>query len=208
MEKTDNFDNLNKVDNKNKTVLFDPGYAPLAIDSLGQVGYNYYVFSAINDLRLKKLKFKPLSIKLNYHLKINVAFYLGCLLWASYIKQFDNYKIIGNKLLNETCEESEYTGEIDFLSDFILNKYPRDCKYFLNKPYEADNRYIIILKAYREFLVLNKGFCACEETNQIVLPESLKKPDSAALENIFSIINKALELESLEELFSGFELIF
>lgn len=208
MENSDNFDNLKKVDNENKTVFFDPGYAPLAIDSLGQVGYNYYVFSAISDLRLKKLKFKPLSIKLNYHLKTNVAFYLGCLLWASYIKQFDNYKIIGNKLLGETCEESEYTGEIDFLLDFILNKYPRDCKYFLNKPYEADIRYPIILEAYKEFLVLNKGFCNCENTSQIILPESLKKPAKADFEKIFSTINKALELENLEEVFSAYELIF
>ena len=38
-----------------KKVLFDPGYAPLVLDSIGQVGYTYYIFSAIPNPKLKKI---------------------------------------------------------------------------------------------------------------------------------------------------------
>ena len=40
-----------------KIILFDPGFAPLVIDSIGQVGYTYYMFSAVPDLKLKRLNY-------------------------------------------------------------------------------------------------------------------------------------------------------
>ncbi len=189
-------------------VEFDPGFAPLVIESLGQVGYNYYMFTSIPDKKLKRLNFNVISKKLESNLKINVAFYMGCLLWASYISQFKNNKINGNKLLGETCQEKEYIGELDFLIDFIENQYPRDVKYYQNKIYSPDNRFIPILKAYKEFLIINKGFCDCSNTSQILLPENLKKLNKNELEKVKDEIFNALEKKDVTLLLDLFEILF
>ena len=49
---------------EDKKVLFDPGYAPIVIDSLGAVGYTYYMFSATKDIRIKKINFPNVLKKL------------------------------------------------------------------------------------------------------------------------------------------------
>jgi len=195
------------MDNKN-TIQFDPGYAPLIINTIGQVGYTYYTFSNISNIKIKKQSFSIVSLKLEKLLRINIAFYLGCLLWGCYISQFNDYKIEGNKLLNEECSKEEYTGELDFLIDFIENKYPRDYKYFKNKTYIADEKYIPILKCYREFLILNSGFTNCSKTNQIVLPDTLKKPSPEQFEKINYEIQNAIAQKDLTLLYECYSLIF
>lgn len=197
---------MKETTKKMDSVLFDPGYAPIALESLGSVGYNYYMFSAISNVKVKKLKFKPLTIKLEYNLKIEIAFYLGCLLWANYIKQFKNAKIEGNKLYKEECKEEDYTGEIDFLKDFLENKYPRDYKYFLNKPFELDEKYLPILNTYRDFLVINEGFVNCANTDDIKLPKNLKTPKD--LDKINSEIQRAIKSEDLTILFESYQELF
>ena len=142
------------------------------------------MFNAVKNIKIKRQNFGLVSIKLENLLKINIAFYLGCLLWACYIKQFDNYEIEGNKLLNEECSKEEYTSEINFLIDFIENQLPRDYKYYKNKQYIPNSKYIPILKTYKEFLILNNGFTNCSKTNQIVLPHNLKKVSGNELDTI------------------------
>ena len=83
------------MEDKNKKIEFDPGFAPLVIESLGQVGYMYYMFNSIPDKKLKRLNFRVIASKLEKHLELNIAFYMGCLLWASYISEFENYEIEG-----------------------------------------------------------------------------------------------------------------
>ena len=193
--------------NENK-ILFDPGYAPIVIDALGQVGYVYYTFSAIPNVKLKRLNFAHTFRKLEHYLKINISFYLGCLLWASYISQFENKEIEGNKLLGEECSEEEYTSEINFLIDFVSNQFPRDVKYFQSKTYEADERYLSILETYKQFLILNSGFVNCSNTNQIVMPENLKKPSKEDLIKINEEIQKAIKEKDVTQLLECFNLIF
>ena len=196
------------MENNEKTVKFDPGFAPVVMDALGQVGYIYYTFCAIQNVKLKKMNFVHTSRKLEFYLKKNIAFYLGCLLWASYIKQFDDYAIEGNKLLGEVCEEDEYTSEINFLIDFVSNQLPRDFKYYLGKNYISDEKYLPILKTYKQFLVLNKGFVECSKTNQIIIPDNLKKLSDENLNLVNEKIQKAIQEKELEQLFDCFDLIF
>ena len=194
------------MNDRNK-VLFDPGFAPIAINYIGQVGYTYYMFNAVNNIKIKKQNFPLVSIKLEKLLRANVSFYLGCLLWACYISQFDNYEIEGNKLLGEECTQEEYTREIDFLIDFVENQFNRDYKYFKNKLYTPDKKYLPILKAYKEFLILNNGFVNCSNTSQIVLPSYFKKIEKEQLNNIYEQIQKAINSKNLEILFDCFDLI-
>ncbi len=196
------------MENNIENVKFDPGYAPIVLNALGQVGYNYYIFSAIPNVKLKKMNFPHTLRKIEGFLKTNVAFYLGCLLWASYIKQFENAQIEGNKLLGETCSEEEYTSEINFLIDTITKELPRDCKYYLGKNYECDEKYLPILEAYKQFLILNEGFVNCSKVSQIIIPENLKKLNDEQLNLINEKINKAIEEKEIEQLFECFDLIF
>lgn len=192
---------------KKNTVLFDPGYAPIVIDSLGQVGYAYYMFNAIPNLKLKRLNFHNTLIKVEHHLKKTVSFYLGCMMWASYIKKFDDYEIEGNQLLGEVCNEEEYTSELNFLIDLLENQIPKDSKYFANKPYVANESYLKILKTYKDFLILNKGFVDCSKTNQILIPENVSYNDLELLNEKIqnAISNKKIEL-LLEEFGKNFNI--
>ncbi len=191
-----------------KIVKFDPGYAPIVIDSFGQVGYTYYTFSAIPNLKLKKLNFAHTLRKLENFLKINIGFYLGCLMWACYIKQFENAQIEGNKLLNEECKEEEYTSEINFLIDFISNQLPRDSKYYQGKNYIADEKYLPILETYKQFLILNKGFVECSKVSQIIIPDNLKKLNNEELELLNEKIQQSIKNQDITELFEYYNLIF
>ena len=167
------------MNKKDKTVLFDPGFAPLVIDYIGQTGYSYYTFSAVPDVKLKRLNFPHTLRKLEKLIKINASFYLGCMLWASYIKTFDDYKIEGNMLLGEDAKEEEYTNEISFLVDLVKTQLPKDSKYYLSKPLNMDNRYLTIFETYKDFLIINQGFVNCSKTNQIELPKNLKPLENA-----------------------------
>lgn len=195
------------MDMNSKKVKFDPGYAPVVIDALGAVGYIYYTFCAIRDLKLKKINFPHTLRKLEKNLEINIGFYLGCLLWACYIKQFSDFEIEGNQLLGEVCEEKEYTGEINFLIDFVKNQLPRDSKYYLNKNYEPDKRYLPVLETYKEFLILNRGFVDVSNTNQIKIPENIKKPNQKELDLINENIQNAIVKKDITKLFDCFSMI-
>lgn len=192
---------------KEDKILFDPGYAPLVMDYLGQVGYCHYMFSAVKDVKTKRLNFPMVFQKIQKLLKKNVAFYLGCLLWASYIAQFDK-DIVGNQLLGDDATEAEYTSEINFLIDFIEVQLPRDTKYYLNKHYEADERYLPILKAYKEFLILNKGFINCSKTSHIVLPKELKKLSDDSYKKVYEIIQNTIDKKDIELIFDGYSELF
>lgn len=193
---------------ENKKVKFDPGYAPLIIDSIGQVGYTYYIFSAGGNTKIKKINFPMVFKKIEKLLKTNIAFYLGCLLWANCIAQVKNAEIEGNKLLGEDAKEKEYTGEISFLIELVETTLCRDCKYYLGKPYVPDNRYLPILKTYKDFLIINQGFVNCSNTNQIKLPENLKKPKEDELKLIEEKITQAINNKDIAALFECYELIF
>ena len=187
---------------KNDSIKFDPGF-----DSIGQIGYVYYTFCAIQNVKLKKINFPHTLRKIENLLKINISFYLGCLLWACFIKQFDK-KIEGNMLLGETCEEKEYTNEINFLIELIEKNLPKDSKYYLNKPYETNEKYLNILKTYKNFLILNEGFVNCDATVKILLPQNIKKPAPQQLQTINETIQNAIEKKDLTMLFEIYDTIF
>lgn len=195
------------MENERK-IPFDPGYAPLVIDSIGQVGYTYYLFSASRDMRVKKINFPNVFRKIENLLKVNIAFYLGCLMWASCIASIDDCELEGNQLLGEETTEEEYTNEINFLIELLETGLNRDCKYYLNKTYSPDERYLPILKTYKDFLILNKGFVACSRTNQIVLPENLKKLAKKETKELEEKINSATKTKNICSLLDYYGYIF
>ena len=191
-----------------KTIKFDPGYAPIVMNDFGQIGYIYYSFNNIANLKIKKINFPNVLKKIEEYLKINVAFYLGCLLWASYIKQFENAQLSGNMLLGETASEEEYTSEINFLIDVVEKQLSRDSKYFLGKNYIPNEKYLPILNTYKQFLIINDGFVNCSKVSQINIPDNLKKLSKEDLEKVNTAIQKAIQEKDITQLYDSFDLIF
>ena len=65
----------------------------------------------------------------------------------------------------------------------------------------------IILKTYKDFLILNKGFVDCSKTNQILIPENVSYNDLELLNEKIqnAISNKKIEL-LLEEFGKNFNI--
>jgi hypothetical protein len=84
----------------------------------------------------------------------------------------------------------------------------KDSKYYLNTNYGINQQYIKILELYKEFLVENKNFVSTNTTNDIILPENVKIPDSCGIESIHSKIQEVIKTGKLLDLLEVFGLIY
>ena len=183
-------------------ILFDPGYSTCLFGISDSVEFMYSAFEAsYMPLKQKKFQFSVLIQKIKSSLKRNISFYLGCLLWASYIKCGENKEIENNPCLNEEYNEEVSLEEINYLVDFVRNKLNRDSKYYLNKPYEPDERYLIVLETYINFIKGNKGFVQTKTTDDIYLPKNIKPIKKADAEIIKTKIENAISKKDLTLLF-------
>ena len=181
-------------------VLFDPGYSASVARVSGNVEYMYSAFASIPSLKQKKFQFSIVYPKFLKAINLNVAFYLGCMLWGVYLSSLDDKNIINNPCLGTDFDEDAFY-EVDFLLNFIKEGLNRDVKYYLNKTYSANPSYITILEKYKEFLSENKGFINVKKTSDIKIPKSLKIPNDNDLREVYNTILSAVEKDDLEILF-------
>ena len=191
-----------------QTVLFDPGYSDCILGVSDNVEFMYSAFiqSGI-PLKQKKFQFSILFPKLKKMIFQNVSFYLGCLLWAVYLKSikdgvFENNPCFGKEFIDETAYR-----ETNFLIELIQDRFNKDAKYYINAKYDTDVRFIKTLKVYNEFLGLNKGFQAVKTTEDILIPNCLKSPSIEELNIIKEKIDLAVKSRNLTLLFEVYELI-
>lgn len=187
-------------------MLFDPGYSASVARVSGNIEYMYSAFLNIPSLKQKRFQFSILYPKFLKAIDLNVAFYLGCMLWGVYLKNNPGKEIVNNPCLDTTFDDDSFY-EVDFLLDFIKEGLNRDVKYYLNKTCEINPLYLKILENYREFLSLNKGFTNTKKTDDILLPKSLKMPDKAGLKAIYETIYKSVKEDNLEILFKISDII-
>lgn len=191
-----------------QTVLFDPGYSDCILGVSDNVEFMYSAFvQSSMPLKQKKFQFSILFPKLKKMLSQNVSFYLGCLLWAFYLKSLKNAVFENNPCLDTEFDEQTAYDETNFLIDFINDKFNKDAKYYINATYLKDERYITVLKTYNEFLKLNEGFKNVKTTADINLPSNLKVPSTGELKTIKQKIDEAISLKDLTKLFDVYELI-
>lgn len=191
-----------------QTVLFDPGYSDCILGVSDNVEFMYSAFvQSSMPLKQKKFQFSILFPKLKKMLSQSVSFYLGCLLWAVYLKNLKNAVFENNPCLDTEFDEKTAYDETNFLIDFINDKFNKDAKYYINATYKKDERYITVLKTYNEFLKLNEGFKNVKTTADINLPSNLKVPSTGELKTIKQKIDEAISLKDLTKLFDVYELI-
>lgn len=174
---------------------FDPGFGPYILAFRGAVEYLYLDINKFKNLSQKKVKF------MQYHKKIleifdnNLGFYVGCLMWAAYIKTQPKQKILSNHCFGQEYNEKDNISETIFMKEFI-KLYPRDMKYYMGKSFEFDENISKLIQAYEEFLVLNKGFVESEFNTDILIPESIKISEP---ENCKNLIDEILGTEDLSK---------
>lgn len=180
------------------SVLFDPGYAQYTGILSLNMEYIYANINKFKNLGQRKNQFKMYYQKILHFVNNNVAFCLGSLLWASYIKSLGNDEIMNNPCLDGEYNEAEAVEEIDFSKEFF-NQLKRDAKYYLNLDYEINPKHLKVLDVYREFLILNKGFINARTTDDIKLPKELKTPEN--MEEINKKIQEVVKTGNLADLF-------
>lgn len=194
----------------NNTVDFDPGIGNFVINFNEYINDIYSNLYFLKTIHQKKAKFKLLYKQIENAINNNICFYEGCMLWAYLItaKNKDNPKEIkGNVFLNLTQEEIEnydYLIQVNFLESFF-SSFEKDMLYYLGIKYEIPQEQKEILKLYKEFLTLNKGFINTKTTNDIVLPEKIKKLEPNI--DIEKLIFSAIEKENLLIIGENFKLV-
>lgn len=168
---------------------FDPGFSPYVMPFQGTVNYLYADINKFKNFTQRKMKFRQYYKKILDVFYNNIGFYIGCLMWAAYIKTQPEQGILNNHCLNRKYNEEENTSEVDFLLKFV-KLFPKDVKYFAGEIYEFDEKVIDILDAYKEFLIINKGFVESIYNTDIELPMYMNTENAITYkEKIEEIIN-------------------
>ena len=181
-------------------VKFDPGIGNFVIDFNNFINDVYSQLMSFRTIHQKRARFKLYSNKIITNMKNNIAFYLGCLLWAYHIKNVnaDNPKEIeGNIFLNLTEEEKnnyDYMIQVNFMENYF-DSYERDFLYYTGKETKIPKEWKSILALYIEFLEKNKGFINTRTTEDIILPDLLSNKKIS--EDINTIIQDTIEKKDL-----------
>lgn len=179
---------------------FDPGFVQHMSAFVPNIEYVYAGLDRVKNFTQKKNQFKMYYPKIQTLLKNYLGFYLGCILWATYISQLDEKPILNNLCFGREYSEKETLSEVEFIKDYI-EQLKKDVKYYTGQDFTIDEKSINILNAYREFLIANKGFVETKTTKDIKLPANLKAPSEKDLEEILSGIEKVIDNGKLYELF-------
>ena len=178
-----------------KGLEFDPGFAPFILAFRGTVEYLYLDINKFKNLSQRKMKFRQYYKKFLELFYNNLGFYVGCLMWAAYIKTQPEQEILNNHCLCGEYNEDENTSETDFMIKF-LELFPKDMKYFLGINYNINPDDMKILELYKEFLTINKGFVNSKTNTDILLPEGIK---TAEAEKFKDKIDEILKSENLSK---------
>lgn len=192
---------------KQKTVLFDPGYAQHTTILSISAEYIYAGVNKFKNFGQRKMQFKMLYSQLTRMVDNNIGFCLGSLLWAVYIKSLGNIEIEGNPCFGSTYDEAETVEEVDYSINFF-DRLKKDTKYYLGTDYKFDSQDIKILEIYKNFLTLNLGFVNTKTTDEVKLPQEIKTPDEKGLKLIYDKIQEVIKSGNLSDLKEVFNLIY
>ncbi|MBO6272496.1 hypothetical protein J6O48_06925 [bacterium] len=171
--------------------FFDPGYSKHLVSLVFSLEDMYSDINKFKNLNQKKFYFKqyyPGMIKL---LKQNTAFYLGCLLWAVYLKAQPEGDIVGNHCLGKEYKEESSLVELLFLMQFMLT-FSKDTKYYMGQDFKYSQEDMEMLEIYKEFAQMNEGFVNVQKNTDLKLPKEVKSPNKEEINIIKETIDKVV----------------
>ena len=192
-----------------KGVLFDPGYSKYTLPFSQNIDAAYNMILSIKAPYQRKFKFQMVYPQLLKLLEHTISFYLGCLLWATFIsKNFkDNPKeILDNHYIGQKIKEDEMLFEVNYAIGYI-EKLKKDCKYYLGKTCNLPDDWMQIMQIYKEFLMVNEFLVEAKSSADIKLPLAIKEPSQDDLNKILEQIELVVKSGELKELFKVKKLI-
>lgn len=190
-------------------VPFDPGFAGHTYSFSQNVKSVDDIMASIKALHQKRFQYKVFLPKVLKLLHNSVSFYLGCLLWASYIvNKFKNdpKKILDNPYVGKHSTDEELFFEINYMLDYF-EKIKKDSHYYLGKTQQLSQDWQEVLETYKDFLSLNGNLSGAFTTADVKLPSRIKPLDDEALSSIAEKIEEVTASGNLEELFAVKETI-
>ncbi len=181
-----------------KGLEFDPGFAPFILAFRGTVEYLYMDINRFKNLSQRKMKFRQYYKKFLELFNNNLGFYIGCLMWAAYLKTQPEQEILNNHCLNQEYDEEANISDTEFMIKF-LELFPKDMKYFLGENYKIDKTDLEILNLYKDFLIINKGFVDTKNNTELKLPEKMKTEDAESFKDKIENVLKTEDLSKLLE---------
>ena len=182
-----------------KGIQFDPGWNKLYIHFPNCIDFevkDIKKFKAINQIKFQITKAEAKTISL---LKKCVSIYLGCLLWGGFVsqrfKEEDPKEVINNPNLLIKEELKEGAISLTYETDFILNfieELNNCCKFYLKRPLNIEPKFIEIIKAYREFVIINNNFSETKKTSDVKLPQSLNHFKNISIKDL-DILKNTIE---------------
>lgn len=162
-----------------KFVPFDPGFSQVA-EAFPKEAFDYLnEIGSLKQNHQKKFAFSNLETQIVPIIKLSAAFYLGCILWGSYLfwKHKNNAKEIqGNPVFELSEEEKDkisYNNEVDFILEFI-DKFEKSAKFYMKRSSRINPVYLKYFEVYKQFVNLNNNFTNLKFTNEIKLPSDVE----------------------------------
>lgn len=177
---------------------FDPGFAPYVLAFRGSAEYIYNDMARFKNFSQRKLKFRQHYKKLLELFNNNLGFYIGCLMWAAYIKTCSEQEILNNNCFGQKYDEASDLSEPVFMIQF-LELFPKDMRYYLGEDWEFDSSYSKILEMYKEFLIINKGFVNSKTNTDILLPQDMKTKNAKTFKKKIESILETKDLSKFSE---------
>lgn len=187
-----------------KGVLFDPGYSKYTLAFAQNIDAAYTVLFSLKSPHQRKFKFQTIYPQLLKLLEHTVSFYLGCLLWASFITQkfVDCPKdILDNDYIGQTVNEESMLFEVNYAISYI-EKLKKDCKYYLGKTCNLPDEWAVVMSVYKEFLTMNNFLVEARNTSDIKLPDCIKKLSENDLKTILEKIEEVVKTGDFKDLFA------
>ena len=180
--------------------LFDPGFGKYIPSFTYTTESIYENIEKLKNHKQKRFYFKRNCSAIIVLMKRTSAFYLGCLLWAVYLKTLPEGEITGNYCYGHEYDEENSLFELLYFIKFT-ETFPKDMKYYLNQDFSYPERHARILELYKEFAKLNEGFVNTAKNTDIKLPGSIKQPSAEDAEKINSVIQETVIAGDFDKLF-------
>lgn len=158
------------------SIPFDLGFGKHLLNFVPDFEYAYNELNNIRNFNMKKFQFQRFFPHFQKEINMYIDFYIGCLLWAFYIKQFKNKEISGNPMLGQEISDEQGTATTDYIINY-LPKFEKDAKYYANKNIKFEQKIYDLLNLYKKFLVENKHFVNTKTSDDLVVPVDIKKPN-------------------------------
>ena len=192
-----------------KEVPFDPGYSNISFPFLETIDSVIQDYAKLKANHQKKFWLNSSEAQIVAFIRKSTAFYLGCLLWASFIHNRFKDKpkeISGNnisKISDEEFKDFDCAYEVKEILNYI-KLLDRDCKYFLNRLAKIPTIIVEILENYVDFAELNNNFRKIKKTSDIKLPkfcDRFSKMTIAELDKLCEQIYSVIESSQIEGLY-------